>query len=55
MTAECPECGSPVQLPEDVLANEILECDTCGIELEAVSVSPLKLEPAPEEKEDWGE
>ena len=55
MTAECPECGSAVQLPKDVVENEILECEVCGVELETVKLDPPTLELAPEEKEDWGE
>jgi alpha-aminoadipate carrier protein LysW len=34
---------------------ELVVCDTCGAELEVVSLSPLKLQAAPEEAEDWGE
>ncbi|MBI1730724.1 lysine biosynthesis protein LysW [Candidatus Acetothermia bacterium] len=55
MSAECPECGSKVELPEDAVENEILECALCGVELEVISLSPPTLELAPEEKEDWGE
>lgn len=52
---ECPECASQVSVPEDVMANEIVACETCGLELEVVSTSPVKVELAPEEEEDWGE
>jgi alpha-aminoadipate carrier protein LysW len=52
---ECPECGSDVNLSDGVVENEILECTTCGVELEVVSLKPLKVELAPEEEEDWGE
>lgn len=52
---ECPECGSEVRLPTDVVENEVLTCNTCGVELEVVSLSPLKVALAPEEEEDWGE
>jgi alpha-aminoadipate carrier protein LysW len=34
---------------------EILICPECGVELEVLSVSPVEVAPAPEEKEDWGE
>ena len=51
----CPECATEVELPSDVMQNEILDCPTCGIELEVVSVDPLKVDLAPEEEEDWGE
>lgn len=52
---ECPECATGVELPGDVVQNEIVECATCGIELEIVSVNPVQLDLAPEEEEDWGE
>lgn len=53
--AKCPKCGTEIELPKDVVENEILECPTCGIELEIVSLDPLKVDLAPEEEEDWGE
>ena len=37
------------------MVGEIIECEECGVELEVVSVNPLKLELAPEVEEDWGE
>jgi len=53
--AECPVCGSDVELPVDIIENEIMDCDTCSAELDILSVNPIKLEEAPEEQEDWGE
>ena len=52
---ECPECAAEIELPEDVMKNEILDCPTCGIELEVISVNPPQVDLAPEEEEDWGE
>lgn len=52
---ECPECGSEVTLPADVVENEILACATCGVELEVISLNPVQVALAPEEEEDWGE
>jgi alpha-aminoadipate carrier protein LysW len=52
---ECVECGSFVPIPEDVMANEILFCPDCGVELEVISLEPLSLALAPEVEEDWGE
>ena len=52
---ECPECGAEISLPDDVVEGEIVECPDCGVELEVVTLSPLVLELAPEEEEDWGE
>ena len=55
MTAECPECGATLTFANGVEKNEIVECADCGAELEVTGVSPLTLELAPEEQEDWGE
>ena len=52
--AECPECFGAVKLVE-VMQSEIVQCPECGTELEVVEIEPVKLEPAPEEEEDWGE
>ncbi|QLG60589.1 lysine biosynthesis protein LysW [Halorarum salinum] len=53
--AECVECGSAVTLHDDLEIGEIVDCGTCGAELEVVDVSPPVLERAPELEEDWGE
>lgn len=55
MNAECPECGATIEFEETPMVGEIIECEECGVELEVVSVNPLKLEVAPEVEEDWGE
>jgi alpha-aminoadipate carrier protein LysW len=52
---ECVECAGPVELPPEVVQNEILICPECGVELEVISLEPLRLELAPEVEEDWGE
>ena len=52
---ECIECGAGVALPGDVEVGEIVDCATCGAELEIVGVDPPALEAAPELEEDWGE
>lgn len=54
-SATCPECEDEVEFEDEVMQGEITQCPSCGVELEVVSVKPLKLEPAPEEEEDWGE
>ena len=51
----CPECGSKLELGQDVIAHEIIDCPTCGAELEVMSLDPIKIELAPQEEEDWGE
>lgn len=55
MTTTCPECGAALELSTDVMAHEIIDCTTCGAELEIMSVEPITVALAPEEEEDWGE
>lgn len=55
MSAACPECGAEVQLESNVEKGEIVQCSDCGADLEVTNVSPVELELAPEEEEDWGE
>ncbi len=55
LTAECPECAAEVVLADDVVEGEIVTCEECEVELEVMSLSPVVLEMAPEEEEDWGE
>ena len=52
--AECPECGLPLEF-EDVEEGEIVTCPECTTDLEIVGTSPLTVQPAPKEEEDWGE
>ncbi|MDZ7701073.1 MAG: lysine biosynthesis protein LysW [Halobacteriales archaeon] len=54
-TAECIECGADVALADDTEVGEIVDCTTCGTELEVIGTSPPVLERAPELEEDWGE
>ena len=54
MTA-CVECGAEVSLHENLEAGEIVDCDTCGAELEVIGTDPVDLDTAPELEEDWGE
>ncbi|MCZ7601553.1 MAG: lysine biosynthesis protein LysW [Melioribacteraceae bacterium] len=53
--AECPVCAADIQLPEDTVKGELIECPDCGTELEVTSVNPFTLAEAPSEEEDWGE
>lgn len=53
--AECTECGADVTLHEDIEVGEIIDCGTCGGELEVIETEPVALETAPELEEDWGE
>lgn len=51
----CTECGADVALAAAVETGEIVDCGSCGAELEVVDTAPLTLETAPELEEDWGE
>ena len=54
--AKCPECGCcEVEMPLHPIKGEIVICPDCGVELELVSIDPIKLGLAPQEDEDWGE
>ncbi len=55
MTVECPECAADVQLPDDVMENELVVCPDCGAELEVISLEPPQVDLAPDVEEDWGE
>jgi alpha-aminoadipate carrier protein LysW len=55
LLVECPECAAHVHLPHDVMANELVSCADCGVELEVLSVHPLAVDYAPMVEEDWGE
>ena len=52
---KCPVCGGDVQLPDDVIAGEIVEHD-CGVTLEVViDNNVVKVKPFEGVGEDWGE
>jgi alpha-aminoadipate carrier protein LysW len=53
--AACPECEAQINVADDVLVNEIVECGECRSELEVVTAAPILLGLAPEVEEDWGE
>jgi alpha-aminoadipate carrier protein LysW len=54
-TVACIECAADVSFEDDVMEGEIVECPDCGLELEVISLNPLKVDLAPEVEEDWGE
>lgn len=53
-STECPECAAVIDI-QPTLSGELVDCGTCGAELEAVSLAPLRFELAPQVEEDWGE
>jgi alpha-aminoadipate carrier protein LysW len=46
----CPECDTPLLLPEIISAGKIVECPACGTENEIITTDPLQLAPLEEEK-----
>lgn len=56
MLPVCPECDSEIEIDElDVDRGEVISCPECGVDLQVVNVSPIELESAPEEGEEWGQ
>ena len=54
-SVSCPVCEADVEVGDETVAGELLECAECSAELEVTAVDPIKLEEAPEVEEDWGE
>jgi len=56
VSIECPVCAGAVDIPNDVMLGELLDCDDCSAELEVREVSPgVELAEAPMAAEDWGQ
>lgn len=55
IVAVCPECAAELTLESPIEKGEIVQCPECAAELEVTSTTPVTLELAPEEEEDWGE
>jgi len=53
----CPDCLAEIEIPEDVMVGEIIECVDCGLELEVekVEANQVEIQRLSIEKEDWGE
>lgn len=50
----CPECEADIEIDEyDVDKGEIISCPECGVELEVVGMSPLELDVAAQDEDDW--
>ena len=54
-TVSCPECAAELTLAEGTEVGEIVVCSDCGVDLEVISLAPVKVQIAPREEEDWGE
>lgn len=53
----CPDCLAEINVSDDVMVGEIIECLDCGLELEVEKSEGGKIEVQrlAIEKEDWGE
>lgn len=51
----CSECTATIELFEEPLLGELIDCTTCASELEVTGVDPIEVQPAPELAQDWGE
>ena len=52
---QCPYCDGELVLAEDIVKDELLECNDCGTELVVASLEPISIEEAPQVEEDWGQ
>ena len=43
-SAECPQCGSDVPVGSQPRIGKMIECKSCGAELEVVWLDPLELD-----------
>ena len=54
--ALCHECEADIEIDEfDVDKGEVISCPECGVDLEVVGLSPLELDPAAQQEDDWDE
>lgn len=53
----CPDCEAEIEIPDDVMVGEIIECEDCGLELEVETIkgNQVEIQRLSIEKEDWGE
>lgn len=51
----CPDCEGNIFLDNVTEKGEVVTCKDCSVQLEIVSVQPLKINHAPMLDEDWGE
>lgn len=46
----CPDCKTEISKLEKMVVGDILECPTCGTEVEVLSLEPLEYKELVEEK-----
>ena len=53
----CDDCGAHIDIPEDLLINEIIGCHDCGLDyvVSKNEIGELSLTELIIEGEDWGE
>ncbi len=54
---DCPSCGAEIEIEDEVVQNEIVECEECGAQLvvKKVNNERIELEEIGGMEEDWGE
>jgi len=57
METKCKICGEKINVPDDSMAGELLECGSCGMSYEITSINSngVEIKPAENVGEDWGE
>ena len=46
----CPDCKIDIELMDNLMVGDIVECQKCGTEVEILSLEPLKYAELVEEK-----
>lgn len=46
----CPDCKAEIELMDNLMVGDIVECQKCGTEVEILSLKPLKYAELVEEK-----
>lgn len=52
---QCPDCEGNILLDSSTEKGEVVRCKDCSVDLEVVSLQPLKINHLPKMDEDWGE
>jgi len=57
METKCKICGEKIEVPDDSIAGELIECPSCGMSYEIASIdgSTVNIKTAENVGEDWGE